>query len=375
MAAVARFCGGLPLALRAAAEQIATYPHWSIADLVEQLLDENTAGLDALEMVDLRQSFSWSYEQVDSDAARVFRLIGLHRGPGLHIAAVAAVAGVPRSQVRRLLHKLVVVHLVDIDADDVVRLHPLVRAYAHELADRTVRADERAVVSRRLVSWYVGTTRGASVHLAPGQVKPIESLSVVDDVEPLVFHDAVAAKAWCETEMENFGAITTLALDYGPRDAAHQLATGLHDMGLLDGGPMTTDDVDEDEDVVDDDVVGDDGIAVDEGHGLGNWDRRWRFDHPGFGWCGPPWLHHDVSAGSEDDVFGARPDGTGCRGALRKAAVAFLSDPHVLDHEATARLWGDLCDHAGRRGGTRVPEPRSELSGDVHSRSRAESDE
>ena len=54
-----------------------------------------------------------------------------------------------------------------------------------------------------------------------------------------MFHDVLAAKAWCETETENFGSITTLALDYGPRDAAHQLATSLREMGLLDSGPTT----------------------------------------------------------------------------------------------------------------------------------------
>jgi hypothetical protein len=373
MAAVARFCGGLPLALRAAAEQIATYPHWSIADLVEQLGDEGTACLDALEMVDLRRTFSWSYEQVGSDAARVFQLIGLHRGPGIHLAAVAAVVGVPRSQVRRLLHKLAVVHLVDIDADDVVRLHPLVRAYARELADHTVRADDRAVASRRLVSWYVGTTRAASLHLAPGQVKPIESLSVVDGIEPLVFHDAVAAKAWCETEMENFGPITTLALDYGPRDAAHQLATGLHDMGLLEGAPMAAD-VDEDEDDVDD-VVGEAGMAVDDQDGIDDWDISWHVEYPRVGWFGPPWLRHNAIAGSNDYRFGARPEGSACGSAWRKAAVAFLSDPNALDRNATARLWGDLCDQAGWPGGAGVPEPRPEPGSNDPSRSRLESDE
>jgi hypothetical protein len=385
LAALTGLCGRLPLALRATADQIAMYPHRSITDLVEEMQADDTAVLNALETIDLRQTFSRSYEQVCPDAAHLFRLIGLHRGPGIHAAAVAALAGMARSQAGRVLNKLALVHLVDIDAEDVVHLHPLVRAYAQDLADRTVRADERAIASRRLVSWYVGTTRAASLHLTRGQVKPIESLSVVDGVEALVFHDAQAAKAWCAREVENFGPVTTLALDYGPRDAAQQLAAGLHDMGLLDGGPTANaEDDDADGDAVEgwptarrqavqedpsdasagisfaeDDLHKDDTAISDNEDG-----SSWRFDHTSWGLVGPPWLR-STGASSDPEGFGGQlPEKSNCIRALRQAAVTFLGDPSTFDHDATARLWTDLGNHAGRSGSTSVPGPRAEPGSD-----------
>jgi hypothetical protein len=374
------------LALRAAADQIAMYPHRSIADLVEEMQEDDTAILNALETIDLRQTFSRSYEQVCPDAAHLFRLIGLHHGPGIHISAVAALAGMARSQAGRVLNKLALVHLVDIDAEDVVRLPPLVRAYAHDLADHTVRADERAVASRRLVSWYVGTTRAASLHLTRGQVKPIESLSVVDGVEPLVFHDAQATKAWCAREVENFGPVATLALEYGPRDAAQQLAAGLHDMGLLVGGPtVDADDDDVDGDAVegwptarreavqegpsgasagissDEDDLHQDDTAISEDED----GSSWCFDHASWGLLGPPWLR-PAGAGSDLEGFGGHlPEKSNCIRALRQAAVGFLSDPSTFDHDATARLWTDLGNHAGRPSSTSVPGPRMEPGSDA----------
>jgi hypothetical protein len=380
LAALAGLCGHLPLALRAAADQIAMYPHRSIADLVEEMQGDAPAVLNALETIDRRQTFSRSYERVCPDAAHLFRLIGLHQGPGIHTAAVAALAGMARSQAGRVLNKLALVHLVDIDAEDVVHLPPLVRAYAHDLADHTVRADERAVASRRLVSWYVGTTRAASLHLTRGQVKPIESLSVVDGVEPLVFHDAQAAKAWCAKEVENFGPVTTLALDYGPRESAQQLAAGLHDMGLLDGGPTA----DADDDAVegwstarreavqeepsgasagissDEDVLHENDTATsDDEDGC-----SWRFAHTSWGLVGPPWLR-PAGAGSDLDGFGGQlPEKSNCIRALRQAAVSFLSDSSTFDHAATARLWTELGNNAGWSDGTFVPGPRAESGSD-----------
>lgn len=363
LAMLAGLCGHLPLALRAAADQIAMYPHRPIIDLVEDIQEDDIAVLNALETIDLRQTFSRSYAQVCPDAAHMFRLIGLHRGPGIHTTAVAALAGMTRSQAGRVLNKLALVHLVDIDADDVVHLPLLVRAYAHDLADRTVGADEHAAASRRLVSWYVGTTRAARLHLTP-EARPLDSLAVVDGVEPLVFNDVLAAKAWCATETENFGAITALALDYGPRDAARQLATSLHEMGLLDSGPTPVEAVDG-ADIDGAGVDEDDPTAADDDDGIGGVDTSWHSDHADFGWRVPPWVRPDAE--SEEYGFSGPPGESGGTEAMRKAAVAFLSGPHTVDHDTTVRLWTDLCDHAGWPTGAPMPEPRPKPGEDTPS--------
>src|ERR1700677_476064 len=60
-----------------------------------------TAGPDPA--ADVRAALSWSYRQLDDDAARAFRLAGLHPGPDLDRYAVAALTGTRLEQVGRML--------------------------------------------------------------------------------------------------------------------------------------------------------------------------------------------------------------------------------------------------------------------------------
>jgi hypothetical protein len=81
--ALAEACGRLPLALRVAAELAAARPARPVAELAGALADQQRlellqAGSDPHTMV--RTVFSWSYRQLDADAARAFRLAGLHPG-------------------------------------------------------------------------------------------------------------------------------------------------------------------------------------------------------------------------------------------------------------------------------------------------------
>ena len=43
----------------------------------------------------VRAVMSWSYQQLDAAAARLFRLLGLHAGPDISAAAAASLAGLP----------------------------------------------------------------------------------------------------------------------------------------------------------------------------------------------------------------------------------------------------------------------------------------
>jgi transcriptional regulator with XRE-family HTH domain len=232
VATVAQLCGNLPLALRIAAEQIATYPKRPIAELVEELREEDHR-LGALDSIDLRGVLSWSYHDLEPDAARLFRLMGLHRGPHLSVPAIAALAGTTRPDARRLLHRLASVHLVDIDSDDAIRLHDLIRAYARELVLTDENDTHRTAAAQRLVTWYVGTMRAASLHFGLRNVGTTE-LPSSTETEPLVFADDSAAGAWCNAEQANLEPITALAITQGPPGAAHQLAADFQHMRLFD---------------------------------------------------------------------------------------------------------------------------------------------
>ncbi|MFE5922347.1 NB-ARC domain-containing protein [Streptomyces sp. NPDC056468] len=89
-------CGRLPLALAVVSARAAVNPAFSLASIAAELR-ASRGSLDAfageVPLADVRSVFSWSYDALTPDAARLFRLLGPHRGPDSSIAAVASLAG------------------------------------------------------------------------------------------------------------------------------------------------------------------------------------------------------------------------------------------------------------------------------------------
>lgn len=81
-------CARLPLALTIAAARAAARPEFPLAVLAGEL---RASALDAFDGGDLatnvRTLFSWSYRALTTGAARMFRLLGLHPGPDVTLAA------------------------------------------------------------------------------------------------------------------------------------------------------------------------------------------------------------------------------------------------------------------------------------------------
>lgn len=133
-------CAGLPLALRIAVERLRDRPRDRIDDLVTELSDARTR-LDALDSGDehtsVRAVFEASYRHLPSDAARAFRLFGIHPGHDVDASALAALAGTDRRTAQRLIEMLVRAHLVEESAHRQYFVHSLLRAYAAELTEST----------------------------------------------------------------------------------------------------------------------------------------------------------------------------------------------------------------------------------------------
>jgi hypothetical protein len=102
-------CARLPLALTLAAARAATSPSFPLAAIATELR-EATSALDPFDGGDLatnvRAVFSWSYRALSGEAARMFRLLGLHPGPDISLAAAASLAAVQPGQARALLAEL-----------------------------------------------------------------------------------------------------------------------------------------------------------------------------------------------------------------------------------------------------------------------------
>ena len=131
-------CARLPLALTIAAARAATSPGFPLAVFAAELRDAAGA-LDPLHggdpATDVRAVFSWSYRALsDPDAARMFRLLGLHPGPDISLAAAASLAAVRPGQARAPLAELTGAHLLAEHTPGRYACHDLLRAYAAEQA-------------------------------------------------------------------------------------------------------------------------------------------------------------------------------------------------------------------------------------------------
>lgn len=131
-------CARLPLALRVVAELSTARQPVSLAELAGRLSDRRRR-LDLLDAggdprAAVRTVFSWSYARLPADAARMFRLLGLHPGPDFDPPAAAALAGEPLERAHRLLDLLARAHLIRPASTGRYGMHDLLRAYATGLA-------------------------------------------------------------------------------------------------------------------------------------------------------------------------------------------------------------------------------------------------
>ncbi|MEU6866040.1 DUF6879 family protein [Streptomyces sp. NPDC046876] len=226
--ALARLCARLPLALRIAAERAASHPHMELDELIGDLRDES-ALWDALSTGDeqdaeaVRSVFAWSYRALAVDAARMFRLLGMHPGPEFGPGAVAALAGVGARRGRQLLDVLVGAHLLEQTAPERFEFHDLLRAYAMDQSRLEETAAGRAAALERVLDWYLHTADAARKWISPTS-RPPELGAPAEGVEPLSFGDYDRAVDWAEREHANLGAAVRAAEKAGLDRHAWHLA-------------------------------------------------------------------------------------------------------------------------------------------------------
>ena len=221
--AVASRCGGLPLALRLAAEVATARPGQPLGHLVSQI-DGGTGALSTLECdsVSLRSAFSWSYRSLPADAAVAFTLLGLHPGPAVDAYGLAALAGTPLAHAAAQLRVLARAHLVGSGGGPRFTLHELVRAYAAELAAETLPGPDRDQARSRLLDYY---RRAAAVAVNALDPSGHRRLAVPAATTPVpAFDDPAAARAWLHRERATVIALWSMAADLGLAEHATDLA-------------------------------------------------------------------------------------------------------------------------------------------------------
>jgi DNA-binding SARP family transcriptional activator/tetratricopeptide (TPR) repeat protein len=226
-AALAAQCARLPLALRVAAELAVGRPAAPLADLVRELAEQQQL-LDLLDAdgdprTAVRAVFSWSYRHLDADAARTFRLLGLHPGADLDLYAAAALTGTALERARQLCDQLARAHLIHTTRAGRHEMHDLLRAYACELAAAQDHESGRRAALTRLFDRYLHTAATAMDMLFPAEQHRRPRVPPPATPAPPLAGPAEAL-AWLDAERPGLVAVATHAAEHGWPGHATRLA-------------------------------------------------------------------------------------------------------------------------------------------------------
>ena len=226
---IASLTACLPLAVAIAAAWAATRPGLPLAALADEL--RNASGrLDALDAGDpaasVRAVFSWSVRHLSPEAARMFRLLGIHPGPDISGPAAASLAGCDLARVRRDLRELIRAHLITERLPGRYAFHDLLRAYAAEQARDAGREPERDAAIGRVLDHYLQAAAHGAQLVNPSH-EPVVLAAPGPDAAPERAAGQRQALAWFEAEHQVLLAAVTLAAESGFDVHAWQLPWAL----------------------------------------------------------------------------------------------------------------------------------------------------
>jgi transcriptional regulator with XRE-family HTH domain/tetratricopeptide (TPR) repeat protein len=214
---IACLCARLPLALGIAAARAVTRPRFPLAALAVELRGA-VDRLDALDAhdpaVSVRAVFSWSYQQLSDESARMFRLLGLHPGPDITAAAAASLAATDEPAARRLLRELTRDHLIAEHVPGRYAFHDLLRAYAAEQARIRDDERERTAAIGRVLDHYLHTAHGGALLVESSRI-PVDLPSPRSGVEPERLASNQQAMAWFQAEQPVLVAAINLGASAG----------------------------------------------------------------------------------------------------------------------------------------------------------------
>ncbi|MCX4993629.1 BTAD domain-containing putative transcriptional regulator [Streptomyces sp. NBC_00568] len=226
-------CGRLPLALATAAARATLHPDFSLRSLVGEMR-ATEGSLDAFagpdDTADVRTVFSWSYRALTPQAARLFRLLALHPGPDISVAAAASLAGLQVPLARRLLTELTRTRMINESSVGRFAFHDLLRVYAGELVEEFDAQVVRDEARRRMYDHYVHTAARGGPRL--GYIAQFITDPPAPGVIPEQFDVADRMLRWYAVEQRVLRTMLRQAVEHGSVSDACRLAWPLH--GYLD---------------------------------------------------------------------------------------------------------------------------------------------
>lgn len=223
-----KLCGLLPLAVCATGARLAARRRWPIARAVAEL-DDEARRLSTLRTGEGDMSvdvvFNASYQALDSDHARAYRLLGTHPGTDFDLGPAAALTGAGRDRTAELLNGLADASLLLETDEERYRFHDLVRLHARAKAQELDTEAERAEALARLADWYLRKAVAADLALLPGRWHLGGHYAAGDRRE--AFPDRPSALDWLERERSNLAAVAQETLHQGLHAVTWQLCEAM----------------------------------------------------------------------------------------------------------------------------------------------------
>jgi tetratricopeptide (TPR) repeat protein len=228
---IASLCAGLPLALAVAAARANTRPRFSLTALAAELSD-NASRLDALDAGDpatsVRTVFSWSYQQLSPETARIFRLLGLHPGTDITVPAAASLTAATLPAAGQALRELTAANLLTEPVPGRYAFHDLLRAYAVDQASTADDEETRQAATGRMLDHYLHTAYAAALLLKPSR-EPLILTPPRSGVTPEHLRDYQGALDWFEAEHKVLLAALAIAAKSGFDAYVWQLPSAMVD--------------------------------------------------------------------------------------------------------------------------------------------------
>jgi tetratricopeptide (TPR) repeat protein len=156
--------------------------------------------------------------------------LGLHPGMAFSSELATAAVGRPDEEVERLLDSLVEANLLNEAAEGRFEFADLIRLHARHRAMRNAKHPYGAT-ERRIIEWYLHTTRAADRILAPYRNSPGYEYRTDVTHHPQLA-DRQQALRWLDAERLNLIAVTRLAHDQGMAEVTWHLCDALWSLFL-----------------------------------------------------------------------------------------------------------------------------------------------
>lgn len=166
--AIARLCGGLPLALRVVAGRMLSRPRWSFAHVARRL-GERDRRLRELQVEgqSVESAIDLSYQSLNAEQRHAFLLLGTMIGDTVDLTGAAALIGLDVAEADDMLQELVGMYLLSEPQGDVYRLHDLIKDFSRIRAVPVLGQEPVDTARLSLAHYYLDTAQRGADLLGP----------------------------------------------------------------------------------------------------------------------------------------------------------------------------------------------------------------